>query len=313
MPSYDVFISYSAKEFSEAEMLRGILEKNGIRCWMAPASIPGGSNYAKEIPAAIRNCKAFLLLLSKAAQESTWVPRELDLAVNARKVILPFMLEECELLDEFNFYLIGSQRFDAYKKKSEALERLIQTIRAIVSVTPENRITAETENQEPEPVFTKTPAQEWKKAVDDGWQPPVQPRRSVEAAAKALIGKDPVAQQGGGVFSRSKEKKLRAVLGVPDGDEVYLVHDDTIMRSGKNGFALCGSGIYVRGILESEATFVTWTDFLKAEQIQRDGSELFAVTGELRMRVAYVTGSEDTNTVVSFFNRLFGALKAEFN
>ncbi len=130
----EVFISYSTGDITSAETVRDILEQNGLSCWMAPRDIPGGSNYTKEIPIAIRNCKVFVLILSKNAQGSQWVLKELDSAVNSGKVILPFMLEDCILNDEFNFLLTGTQRYSAYQKKAEALETLIGRIRGILNV-----------------------------------------------------------------------------------------------------------------------------------------------------------------------------------
>ena len=131
----EVFISYSSVDFSQADTLRSVLEKNGLSCWMAPRDIPGGSNYTKEIPIAIRNCKVFVLVLSGNAQSSHWVLKELDSAVNNGKVILPFMLEDCALNDEFNFLLTGAQRYSAYQKKAEAIETLISRIRGILDAT----------------------------------------------------------------------------------------------------------------------------------------------------------------------------------
>lgn len=128
----EVFISYSTIDSASAETVRNVLEKNGLSCWMAPRDIPGGSNYTKEIPIAIRNCKVFVLILSENAQSSHWVLKELDSAVNSGKVILPFMLEDCILNDEFNFLLTGAQRYSAYQKKAEAMETLIGRIRGIL-------------------------------------------------------------------------------------------------------------------------------------------------------------------------------------
>ena len=128
----EVFISYSTLDSVAAETVRDVLETNGLSCWMAPRDIPGGSNYTKEIPIAIRGCTVFVLILSENAQSSHWVLKELDSAVNAGKVILPFMLEDCTLNDEFNFLLTGAQRYSAYQKKAEALETLIRRIRGIL-------------------------------------------------------------------------------------------------------------------------------------------------------------------------------------
>ena len=133
----EVFISYSTKDTVSAETVRDVLETNGLSCWMAPRDIPGGSNYTKEIPIAIRACTVFVLILSEHAQSSHWVLKELDSAVNAGKVILPFMLEDCILNDEFNFLLTGAQRYAAYQKKAEALETLIRRIRGILDTPDE--------------------------------------------------------------------------------------------------------------------------------------------------------------------------------
>ena len=60
----DIFISYSSKEYELAKKLKIYLEKNKISCWMAPDSIPKGSNYSNEIPMIIYNVKVFLIILS---------------------------------------------------------------------------------------------------------------------------------------------------------------------------------------------------------------------------------------------------------
>lgn len=149
----EVFISYSTVDTVSAETVRNVLEKNGLSCWMAPRDIPGGSNYTKEIPIAIRNCKVFVLILSVNAQSSQWVLKELDSAVNCGKVILPFMLEDCVLNDEFNFLLTGAQRYAAYQKKAEAMETLIGRIRGILSASGSQA----TEAPRPQPAQKSSP------------------------------------------------------------------------------------------------------------------------------------------------------------
>lgn len=154
-----VFISYSTKDQLQAEAVRNVIEQNGISCWMAPRDIPGGSNYTKEIPHAIRDCQAFVLMLSQNAQTSPWVLKELDRAVNEGKTILPFQLEDITLNDEFNFLLTGAQRYDAYQKKSEALQLLIARIQAIINTDSGSETTVRTDtiphkDPEPQPVFS---------------------------------------------------------------------------------------------------------------------------------------------------------------
>ncbi len=128
----DVFISYKAEELEEARWVRDVLEANGISCWMAPDCIQGGASYASEIPQAIRGAKAFVLILSSKSQASKWVSREVDIAINEGKVILPFMLENCKLKDDFNFYLTNVQRYAAYENKSAAIEKMLRELKGII-------------------------------------------------------------------------------------------------------------------------------------------------------------------------------------
>lgn len=134
MEHKEVFISYKSEDFDQANWLKTVLETNGISCWMAPASIPGGSNYAKEIPLAIENCRVFVLVMTRNCQNSIWIPKELDRALNCRKPVMPFVLEDCELNDDFNFYLSNVQRYAAYQNKMNAAEQMVKDIRALLNV-----------------------------------------------------------------------------------------------------------------------------------------------------------------------------------
>lgn len=127
------FISYKTDNLEEALWVKDQLSARGIPCWMAPDSIPGGSSYAQEIPKAIRNCFAFILILSEATQDSKFVPKEIDLAINLGKPILPFMIENFELRDDFNFYLSNVNRFPAYQSKERCINLIATRIDEIIN------------------------------------------------------------------------------------------------------------------------------------------------------------------------------------
>ena len=136
MENRDVFISYKSEDFDTASWVRYMLEINRITCWMAPADIPGGSSYAREIPAAIKGCRVFVVVLSRKAQNSTWVPKELDQAVGKGKIIMPFITENIQLRDDFDFYLSNVQWYTAYVNKAAAIEKMIRDIQALLGKTP---------------------------------------------------------------------------------------------------------------------------------------------------------------------------------
>ncbi len=110
-----VFISYSSKQYEIAKTVFDYLTRNGISCWMAPDSIPIGSDYQEEIPIALSNISSLILLLTKDVEESRWVKKEVGTAVGANKKILPIQLEPFELGQSFRFLLEGEQIKQVWK------------------------------------------------------------------------------------------------------------------------------------------------------------------------------------------------------
>lgn len=103
------FISYSTKNQSNADSIKLLFKKHNIEVWMAPYDIPPGSKYAQVINKAIKDCACFILMLSEESQNSVWVAKEVERAVNYRKPIIPVKLDESVLNDEFEFYISTDQ------------------------------------------------------------------------------------------------------------------------------------------------------------------------------------------------------------
>lgn len=62
--------------------------------------------------------------------------------------------------------------------------------------------------------------------------------------------------------------KILDGLGVGD-EEVYLIHDDTLFKSGKNGFAITEDGLYVRDLGE-DALFYDWATLAELDEPEAD-------------------------------------------
>lgn len=295
---FDVFISYSTKNQFDADLVKRVLENNGISCWMAPDNIPSGSNYAREIPTAIQNSRVFVLLLSRVAQLSQWVTKELDLAVNKRKVIIPFVLEECELLDEFNFYLVGAQRLNAYHRKADALKLLVQRLQVLLEAEvhddPE-RVTADVRSAE-------------------NHLAPAYSAEEIVACVREYVDMDFIRKRR--MFRIKNTERLRRNLQIPKEDDIILAFDDTLLRTGKYGFALCSSGIYARSYIDRYSTYMSWKSFVHAEGFRyRDvfHYEVLASIADGEIRIASVRRLifPDKQMILRFFQRLQHALRQE--
>jgi hypothetical protein len=62
--SSDVFISYASQDSAVANGVVQALERQGLKCWIAPRDVVPGSLYADEIVGAINDAKVVVLVLS---------------------------------------------------------------------------------------------------------------------------------------------------------------------------------------------------------------------------------------------------------
>ncbi|HEY6170672.1 MAG TPA: TIR domain-containing protein [Candidatus Kapabacteria bacterium] len=106
----DIFISYSSKDREKAQQLTKLLASAGLSVWIDQAGLEVSNSWSKEIVQAINDCKAFLVLLSPNSLASHNVIKEVSLASEKRKKILPLELEPITLTDDFEYQLAGIHR-----------------------------------------------------------------------------------------------------------------------------------------------------------------------------------------------------------
>jgi adenylate cyclase len=106
----DIFISYSSKDRLQAELLIELLTSAGLSVWIDRSGIDVATNWSKEIVRAIDTCKAFVVLLSANSIASHNVIKEVSLAAEQKKKMLPLDLEPVALSEDFRYHLAGIQR-----------------------------------------------------------------------------------------------------------------------------------------------------------------------------------------------------------
>lgn len=126
-----VFISYSTKQSYEAHRIKEAIEAKGYRCWIAPECIPIGKSYLTEIPSALKKVQVVVLLLTREAEASVWVIKEIGTALGKRKIVIPYRKKMYPLGDEFAFLLENVQiltedeNVDTYQCLLEEIEKNI--------------------------------------------------------------------------------------------------------------------------------------------------------------------------------------------
>ena len=128
----DVFISYSRENQQQVVRLVEYLREQGLGVWMDETDIHGATMWTEEIVEAIHKCNLFILAISRHSTGSKNVVKELALASEREKIILPIYLEQCDITKNMEYQLAGIQNIALYTlDKAKAYEFVHQTIRRL--------------------------------------------------------------------------------------------------------------------------------------------------------------------------------------
>ena len=86
---YDVFISYSRKDQVIVDEIRQLLDSNAITYWLDTEKVHMGSEFMADIVDAIENSTITLFISSSDSNNSIYTAKEVALAFNAGKYIIP--------------------------------------------------------------------------------------------------------------------------------------------------------------------------------------------------------------------------------
>lgn len=104
-----VFLSYSSKDAESAQRIAQALGERGIEVWKDDHSIAAATRWSEQIVNGIDNAFALVLLGSTHALNSDNVSREVQLAMDKRRTIVPVFLEDCFVPPSFQYALAGLQ------------------------------------------------------------------------------------------------------------------------------------------------------------------------------------------------------------
>lgn len=145
-----IFISYASEDFDIAGKVCSFLEDNNLTCWMAPRDILPGMDYAEAIIEAIDGSQFMVLIFSASANESPHILREVERAVNKRKRVISYRIENVEPTKSLQYYLGVPHWLNAFPPPHDTyLPRLLEVI---------NRYINEGTTPGPSPARTESPA-----------------------------------------------------------------------------------------------------------------------------------------------------------
>ncbi len=126
----DVFISYASQDAAVASAVVAALERQGLKCWIAPRDVTPGALYADEIIRSINGAKTLVLVLSENAVGSPHVGKEVERASSKRRPIITLRTDAAPLTTALEYFLSESQWVDMGTDGTEvAFAKLITAVR----------------------------------------------------------------------------------------------------------------------------------------------------------------------------------------
>jgi tetratricopeptide (TPR) repeat protein len=134
---HDIFISYPSPNKDAADILYQALTQRGICCWMAPYSILPGTSYGASIIEGIRRARGVVLVFSSHANSSEHIRNEIERAVNYRKFIILFRVEDVLPGKELELFLHSRQWLDAFGGVEHEIPHLVEAVRRHLDQSPD--------------------------------------------------------------------------------------------------------------------------------------------------------------------------------
>jgi len=167
--AHDVFLSYSSKDKAVADAARNVLERNGVRVWMAPRDILPGVSWAAAIMRGINGARVMVLVFSSNANTSSQVEREVGRAINKRIPVVPFRVENVPPSAALEYYISTTNWLDALTPPLEQhLEYLAEAVKQLLAskYVRKRQEQADAKRRAAEKRKGKPPPVDWQPQID---------------------------------------------------------------------------------------------------------------------------------------------------
>src|ERR1700692_3107228 len=125
-PELFLFVSHVSEDRAAAMEVVEELERRGVRCWIAPRDLPAGTRFDDQIADAIESAAAMLLIFSDRCNDSDYISREVTVAGESQKVIIPFRIENAQPKRGLRVRLSDLHWIDGFASRERAVDQLVK-------------------------------------------------------------------------------------------------------------------------------------------------------------------------------------------
>jgi hypothetical protein len=131
-----LFVSHVHEDRPAAIEVVAALERRGLPCWIAPRDVEPGKPYDDEIADALEKCRAMLLIFSDRCNDNQYIRREVTVAGENRKPIIPFRIEDARPRKALQVRLSDLNWIDGFVSRERAIN---EVAKVFDTVKPETR------------------------------------------------------------------------------------------------------------------------------------------------------------------------------
>ena len=110
--STEVFVSYSSQDYERVMPLVDRLRLVGVAVWVDEGNIDAATLWSESIVEAIAECRVLIMMVSSHSTDSHNVVKEVMIASEGKKTILPIYLEPAEIPAKLKYQLTGIQHLE---------------------------------------------------------------------------------------------------------------------------------------------------------------------------------------------------------
>ena len=135
---YDVFLSYSRKDYVDAQgqviegnfvsKIKDALTNAGITYWFDEEGIYSGDNFAEKIVVNIEAADLFLFISSANSNNSIWTAKEISIADELHKRIIPIRIDSTPYNKKVMFRIADINFIDYFNNPEKGVEDMIRSI-----------------------------------------------------------------------------------------------------------------------------------------------------------------------------------------
>jgi hypothetical protein len=123
-----LFVSHVGEDGPAAMEIVAELERRGIRCWITPRDVRVGRPFDDEIADAIDASRAMLLIFSERCNDNQYIRREVTVAGESQKIIIPFRIEDAWPKRGLRVRLSDLHWIDGFVARERALDELARAL-----------------------------------------------------------------------------------------------------------------------------------------------------------------------------------------